>query len=196
MSSRPSSSHVPDAPADEVCRGLDLQDPARALLAPGMTARDYAQTLAKEGLAAEATDVLARWLPPREGVFWACLCIRSASGGEVPPDSKPALLAAERWAADPTEANRRAAEKAAEEASYSTPAAVAALGAFLSGGNLAPEASGAKVKPGPEMTPKAVSGAVRLVAVVREPEKAPERYVEFAGLGLEVAAGRRRPGAA
>lgn len=196
MSSRPQPHSVSDVPAEQVCRGLALSEQAGALLRPGMSARAYAEALAAEGCAAEASDVLANWLPPREGVYWACLCIRSASGEKLPADSRPALLAAERWAADPSEGNRRAAEKEATAASYSTPAAVAALGAFLSGGNLAPEASGATVPPGPEMAPRAVSGAVRLAAVVSEPAKAPERYREFAGLGLDVAAGRRRPAAA
>ncbi len=194
MSSRPNPSQVPDGQAEEVCRGLDLSDAARSLLAPGMTARTYAEALMKEGHSADALDVLARWLPPREGVYWACLCIRAVSGAEVPADAKPALAAAERWVSDPSEANRRTGEKAAADASYSTPAALAAMGAFLSGGNLAPESAGVTVPPTPDLAPRAVSGAVRMAAVIREPEKAAQRHAEFVGLGLDVATGRRRWG--
>lgn len=194
MSSRPQVHPVPDVAAEQAVKGLTLPDPARALLAPGMTARELAEKLLAEGYPGEAADVVARWLPAREGVYWACLCVRSAAGEEVPVDARAPLLAAERWVSEPSEGNRRAAEKEAEAASWKTPAALAAGGAFLSGGNLAPEASGSKVPPAPDLAPRAVNGAVRLAGVVREPEKAPERYREFAALGLDVAAGRRRWG--
>ena len=49
MSSRPDPSAVPDAPAEQVCRDLDLTPPARSLLSPGMTARAFAEVLVKEG---------------------------------------------------------------------------------------------------------------------------------------------------
>ena len=195
MSARPTGSPLSDVPAVEACKDLELPEAARALMAPGMSARAYAQALLDEGHAGEAVDVLARWLPARHAVHWCTLVVRAAAGPDAPREVDPALAAAERWVSDPSEPNRRGAEKAAEAGGYRTPAALAAAGAFFSGGNLAPESSGAKVAPGPDLTPRTVSGSVRIAAVEREPEKAVEKLRDFASLGLDVAAGRRRWGA-
>ena len=52
--------------------------------------------------------------------------------------SRRALDATEKWIAQPTDDNRRAAMDAGEKAHFSTPAGCAGLAAFFSGGSLAP----------------------------------------------------------
>jgi hypothetical protein len=101
------------------------------------------------------------------------------------------LEAAERWVADPSETNRRAAGVCAEAASYETPGAVAALAAFWSEGSLAP-ADAAPVTVPPHLGPGAVTSAVQLAAVVCEPQKAPDKFTRFLEIGTAVAQGKDR----
>src|SRR5262245_44734732 len=85
-----------------------------------------------------AVRLLAEALPKREAVWWACQCVRHAGGPELATLAVAALRAAEQWAADPSEDNRRAAYTAAQPVGFGTPAGCAALAAFLSGGSLGP----------------------------------------------------------
>src|SRR5918993_1455715 len=66
------------------------------------------------------------------------ICARFASGANPPAPILAALNAAEAWAADPTEENRRAAMPVAEAVGFATPAGCAAVSAFWSGGRPRP----------------------------------------------------------
>jgi hypothetical protein len=139
----------------------------------------------------DAVRFLAHLLPKREAVWWACLCAREGCGADLPPSAEKALLAAERWVAEPIEENRRAAMAAAETATLGTPAGCAALAAFLSGGSLGPPNVQA-IPPGEGLTARAVAGAILLAAVVREPDKAPQKFQGFLERGLDVLHGSNR----
>jgi hypothetical protein len=76
--------------------------------------------------------------------------------------------------------------KAANEAEFSTPAGSAALAVFFSGGSIAPPDMPA-VPPEPSITPNSVAGSVMLAAVLKEPEKAQEKYQLFLAEGLKIA---------
>jgi hypothetical protein len=130
-------------------------------------------------------------LPKREAVWWACLCAREGCGADLAPAAGAAVLASERWVAEPIEENRRAAMAAAEAATFGTPAGCAALAAFLSGGSLGPP-NVEPIPPGEDLTARAVAGAILLAAVVREPEKAPQKFQSFLARGLEVLHGSNR----
>ena len=82
-----------------------------------------------------------------------------------------------------------AAFPAAEAADIGTPAGCTAAAAYFSGGSLAP-AHLAAVAPPEHVTPLLVASALTLAAVIKEPEKADEKYAAFLRTGLEVAAGR------
>ncbi|MGH7646766.1 MAG: DUF6931 family protein [Gemmatimonadaceae bacterium] len=118
-------------------------------------------------------------------MWWAWVCARRASGDAAPPAAKEALDATERWISQPTDANRRAAMRAAEAAGVATPAGCTALAVFLSGGSLGPENT-PPVPPGELLTAKAITGAVISSAITGDPAKAPERFQSFIGQGLEV----------
>ncbi len=96
------------------------------------------------------------------------------------------LQAVEKWLAEPTDENRRSAMKAANEAEFSTPAGSAALAVFFSGGSIAPPDMPA-VPPESSITPNSVAGTVMLAAVLKEPEKAQEKYQLFLAEGLKIA---------
>ena len=77
------------------------------------------------------------------------------------------------------------AAAAAEKAGFDSAAGCAGLGAFFSGGSLAPPEL-PPVPPGEYQTAKAVAGAVIIAAVSAEPEKAPEKFKAFVAQGLDV----------
>jgi hypothetical protein len=169
-----------------ICEVAEIPDQARALLQPDMPPQRYVEVLAARAAFADAVKFLAHALPKREAVWWAWFCARRASGPNPAPVIQACLSATEKWIAQPNEENRRAAMKAAEAAQLGTPAGCAGLGAFFSGGSLAPPEAPV-VPPGEFMTARAVAGAVTMSAVAAEPEKAPEKYRAFIAQGIEVA---------
>lgn len=177
----------PGAMAVEACRNAQLAPDAREVLTPELTVRQYVDLLLERKLFADAIAALATWLPSRVSVWWACAGIRQISRDEDLAVSRSALTAAERWSRDPSEANRRAAGDVAKEANYESPGACAALGAFLSGGSLAPPNLETAVLPPEGATARAIAGAVKLAAVSKEPAKAEERFRFFSALAFDIA---------
>jgi hypothetical protein len=163
----------------------ELGDDAKAALQPSHGPKQYMQALVEQALHADAVRFLAHALPKREGIWWAWVCARRASGDAPPPAAKEALDATERWISQPTDANRRAAMRAAEAAGVATPAGCTALAVFLSGGSLGPENT-PPVQPGELLTAKAITGAVISSAITGDPSKSPERFQSFIGQGLDV----------
>jgi hypothetical protein len=166
-----------------------LGEEARALLAEGMTSRAYLEQLVERKLDADAVQFLAHALPKREAVWWACLCVGQILGPEPASTATVALDAARAWAIDPKDENRRATFLAAEAADIGTPAGCATVAAYFSGGSLAPPNLTA-VAPAEHLTAHLVASALTLAAVIKEPEKAAEKYASFLQLGLEVASGQ------
>ena len=163
-----------------------LGDEANALLPGKQAPQEYLTLLVEKGLFSDAVKFLAHALPKREAVWWAWFCARRAAGSEPPPKIKASLEATEKWIAQPNEQNRRAAKAAADSATFGTAAGCAGLGAFLSGGSMAPPEAPV-VPPAADLTAKAVAGAVTFAAVASEPEKAPEKFRAFLDQGLDVA---------
>jgi hypothetical protein len=177
--------------AAEVCKHFALGEEAARLLRDGLTPRQFLDQLLERQLFPDAARFLAHALPKREAVWWACLCSRAAAGANPPAKPAAAQRAAEKWVADPSEENRRAAQAAADEATLGAPAGCAAMAAFWSGGSMAPPGVPA-VPPGEHLTAHGVSGAVMLAAVLADPATAPEKYRRFFAQGLEVASGASR----
>ncbi len=163
----------------------ELSEPAMALARPELHPRDYVALLVEQKLYPDAVRFLAHALPKREAVWWAWVSARRMAGEKPPAPIKAVLEATERWIAQPTEPNRRAAMAAAEKAGFDNAAGCAGLGAFFSGGSLAPPDL-PPVPPGEYLTAKAVAGAVIFAAVSSEPEKAPEKFQNFVAQGLDV----------
>jgi hypothetical protein len=174
-------------PAATLAPRVPLGDEARALLRPEWSARQYLDALTAAGHLIDAVRFLAWALPRREGVWWACQCIRTAGLSE----DEAALAAAEKWAVSATDDHRRAAFTAGEAGNFESPAGVAALAAFWSGGSLAPPKL-AVVPPAENLCPNAVGNAVILAAVASAPEKAEEKYRLFLQVGMDVAEGKNR----
>lgn len=177
--------------AAEICARFPLGDEAKQRLDAGMTPRQFLERLIEGRHDTDAVRFLAHALPKREAVWWACLCARRVAGADPAPAVEEALQAAERWAADPSEENRRAALPRAEAAGWGTPAGCAAAASFWSGGSLSPPDLPA-VPPGDDLTAQGVAGAVLLATVATDPARAPENLRAFLALGSAVADGTNR----
>jgi hypothetical protein len=195
----PPVAKAPEPPKEEkplekkaaaVCRLFPIGEDAKKLLQEGQTVLQLLQALQKSELYMDAVRLLSHALPKRAAVWWACECIRSVLK-EPPPEAAQALQAAREWCADPSEANRRAAEAAAEAAEIGTPAGCAAIAACWSGGSLSPP-DAPVLPPGETLTAQAAANAVLMAAVVLEARKAPARFAEFLALGIMVAEGGNR----
>ncbi|MBZ5585801.1 MAG: hypothetical protein LAQ30_27140 [Acidobacteriia bacterium] len=173
------------ADAIAISAAAELSEPALALVGPDTDPREYVGLLVERKLYPDAVRFLAHALPKREAVWWAWVSARRTAGEKPAPPIKAALDATERWIAQPTEPNRRAAMAAAEKAGFDNAAGCAGLGAFFSGGSLGPPEL-PPVPPGEYLTAKAVAGAVIFAAVGSEPEKAPEKFQNFVAQGLDV----------
>jgi hypothetical protein len=162
-----------------------MSDKAIALMKPEMHPLDYVAQLMERKLYPDAVRFLAHALPKREAVWWAWMCARRTAGDAPPPKIKASLTATEKWIAQPTDENRRAAMEAAEAADLGTAAGCAGLAAFFSGDSLGPPGA-PPVPPGEYLTAKAVSGAVIFAAMGGEPEEAPEKFRGFVAQAIEV----------
>ncbi len=175
------------ATAEEICAEFPLSDAARPHLKPAMAPIPFLDALIANAVHGDAVQFLARALPKREAVWWACVCTREL----LPVEGKPALTAgieaAEAWVYRPTEDNRRKAEKAAEAIGASHPARWSAMAAFWSDGSLAPPGA-PEVKPAKDFTAKAVAGAV-LMAAGLDASKAQARHKLFLDYGRDIANG-------
>jgi hypothetical protein len=192
------STQVAARGVEQICATAGLGAPATDLARKDMSVREYLAVLFDRGHFTDAVKFLSHALPKREAIRWACLCAREVVGAETPAPEVRALEAAERWVRVPSEEYRRAAMTAMETAGLGSPGGCAAFGAFVSGGSLAPPDVPA-VPPADHLTAHAVSGAVILAAVASTPERAPEKYRRFLGLGIGVTngtsmRGRKREG--
>lgn len=143
--------------------------------------------LVEAGMVNDAARLVAHALPKREAVWWACMCARATETAPPPADAE-ALLAAETWVRKPEETNRRRAMAKAEAAGFRTPESWAAIGAFWSGGSMAPEGQPV-VPPGDHLTGLAIAGAVALAAVRKHPERAEATLRSFLASAFDIAAG-------
>ena len=175
--------------AAQIAPHVELSEDASALLTKDQAPGAYLDALVEAGLHMDAIQFLAHGLGRREGVWWACVCVRATLEEPPPADVLQVLAAAEGWCYDPTDTQRRAARDLAEAQGNDHPASWAGMAAFFAGDNLAPPEAGVVVAPGPFMTAKTVAGAVIGSAVRREPGRAQERYADFLARGIDIANG-------
>jgi hypothetical protein len=179
---------VKAAQAADVCQHYTLKEEARPLLRHGLSPAAFVADLVASRQYPAAVDFLAHALPPREAVWWGCICLRHAAPELAPPE-QAACKAAVDWVLDPTDDIRQAAQKPGEAAGLATPAGGLALAATWTGGSLAPPKLPA-VPPGPFLPAKAVAGAIKLAAAKGDPSRMADTQRLFVELGVGVAEGR------
>lgn len=174
---------LPAVRAVEVCRYFSLSGDGRKLLQPDITPEQFMDVLVENKLYPDAVQLLGHYLPKRQAVWWALTCVKQGLT-EVTPVVEEAFKATEKWIADPSEENRKATLKAADEADASTPAGAAALAAFYSEGLPKTEDPKANARAF-FMTAKLASAAVLLAATGR-PEELQIMFAAFVEKGREV----------
>lgn len=170
--------------AAEICEHFNLPKEARGLLKEGMKPQEFADALIAKKQYVTGIDFLSHALPPREGIWWGCLCLQSAVGDEIEPSDKEAATAAVRWVLAPAEQHRVAAKPPAEAIGLKTAAGALAAAVTQTG------SSDAQPKPAPFAAAKTVALAVKLATIKGEPSRILDRQKAFVELALEVAAGR------
>jgi hypothetical protein len=174
--------------ARELSPRAALSPEGLALLKDGQTPAQYLAALAEQGRLPDAVQFLAVALPKREAVGWAWQCAREGYGASPEPKLAAALEAARKWAADPSEDNRRKAKTAADAAGYGAPAGLTAAAAFWSGGSLGPPDQ-KPIPPDDKLTAKGVGGAVLLAGLLGGAAKAMDCYRKYLEFGLAIARG-------
>jgi hypothetical protein len=190
MPAHPQLIRVTAKTAAEVAPRPKLSEPAQKLLTDEIAPDDYLQKLLSYKLFGDAIRFLSHALPPREAVWWGCLCLRLAKDPkDLPPEQVDALRSAVRWVLQPDEKQRRAAAAAGAKVRLDNAPGCLAHGAFYSGGSLNPPKL-PEVLAKPFMTAKTVSGAALLSALLQGPKKTEELQRQFLVLGLGVAMGK------
>lgn len=168
--------------ASEVCAHFNLPKEARALLQDGMDPREFVDALLTQKQNVTGIDFMSHALPPREGIWWGCLCFQHAFGNELNPLDRAAVTAAVRWVFQPIEENRAVAKAPADALGCASPAGALASAVMQTGGGVAP--------PSPFAPAKSVAVAVKLSTVKGDPARILDRQRAFVELGVEVAEGR------
>jgi hypothetical protein len=175
--------------AAEICARVQLPRDALALLRQGMGPRDFVQALLDGKKYVAGVDFVAHALPPREGIWWGCLCVQRAYGDTLSPADRAAAIAAVQWVLRPGEEAGAAARRPAETAGPKSAAGAHAAAAFLTSGNAASSRAVSSVS-GPFATAKAVGKAVKIASLQGPPAKIPHTQRAMVELGLCVAEGR------
>ena len=163
------------SPVAQAAEQMELAAPARARLESRMNPHQAVQALLAGGDTQDALKLLARLLPKRYAVAWACQCARDLL---LPIEDKAGAALAEQWVREPEETHRRAAFEFANAGGYRTIGAWLAASAGWSGGSLAPASQQTPVPPEEHLTACAVVAAVNLMAGL-EPERFEQRRGEF-----------------
>jgi hypothetical protein len=162
------------------------------LAARARTGDAYVILLAERGKYPAAIRVQAWLLPPRQAVWWACLCVQELLPRALSEPEAAALDVARRWVAEPTDEHRRAAEKAAASLEHQGPAAWVANAAFWSGGSLTPPGEQEAVAD-ERLTSQAILVALTATALAARPDR-PEavgqKYQDFLARAKNIAAER------
>jgi hypothetical protein len=178
---------ISTARATEVCAlaaagGFKLSAPE------GASPAEYLNVLISGKKLEQAIQFFAFALPPREAVWWTCICARTVFPEPPPKPLLDAVDAAEAWVRKPTEELRRAAMARAQATDFQSPATWAAVAAFWSGGSLAPADLPAVPAP-PHLLGVAVAGAVTLAAVQTEPQRADQKRAHYLASAIDIANG-------
>jgi len=180
--------------AQELLQGVPLSDAAKALLEPTHTIRQFLERISAAQLEVDAIRVLAAGLPKPESVWWGVLCVKQLMPKPWRVVCESALVSAEKWVKEPTDANRRAAGSAAEKAGWDTPTGCLAGAAWLSGGSLSPP-NLPTVMPREDLTGRTVAG-VLLMLLALDAKQADAMRTSILQLGQQIAKGEIKKGEA
>lgn len=164
-----------------------VEEDTKKLVRSDQNTLQFVEMLANQERFLDAVRVLAFSLGKLTVIEWAHRCVSLATKDGLSKIDAKALDLVQRWLGDRTEGLRREIYATAHEAEHSTPASWVGMAAFWSEGSMGPPPPAPPLAPGPTQCAHAATGAILLAAVIRQPEKAPEKYREFLRVGMELA---------
>jgi hypothetical protein len=177
------------ATAAEICARFSLMKEARALLQDRMGPGPFLEALMANKQYIAGIDFLAHALPPREAVWWGCLCFQHACGNAMSTPDKGAATVTVHWVLQPSDNTRAAAKAQGEAAGPASVAGALAMAVYQTGPGFATP-GGPQIPATPFATAKSVANAVKLACTKIEPARMIETQKSFVELGMGVAAGR------
>lgn len=187
MSSSPFVSSTASTAA-EACARFNVKKEALALLGEGMKPEEFAAALMANKHYVTGIEFMAHTIPPREAIWWGCLCLQHACGDNLLPADKEACRAAVRWVGQPTEWNRAAVLAPAQTAGPASVAGGLAMAVYQTGENVAPP-NLPPMAPQPFAPAKTVAAAIKLACTKADPVKIIETQRLFLELGIRMAEG-------
>lgn len=162
---------------------------AAKLVRDAATVAEALDLLRQSGQLIAAARLVANALPPREAVWWACMCADHTVPADLPAEDSFARQAAEQWVRRSTDdAARRAAMDAVQKTGMQTAESWTGVAAFWSGGSMAPDGQ-PNVPPAPHLCGTAIAGSVLLASVRGDPSQQPARLSRFLDSAQDIALG-------
>ncbi len=147
----------------------------------------FAALLAEQGDPADAVEFLARWLSPRQRIWWGCMALWHVYRPNPPAAIDATLAALVRWVEDPSDENRRAARAAGEVLGPRHPVGALALAAYWSEGSMSlPDLP--EVLPPADLSSQVLASTLSMAVNSQPFEQSRNLFQHFVKLGLEVAA--------
>ncbi len=177
--------------AERACDIIDADDldaASKDLLNPEIRPETYIRELCSAGMWSDAVKVMARALPPREAVWWACVCARRIESLGDDGDEIAALKAAEQWVYKPTPQNQADAFRLAQESTSRAAGMLAALAAAGSEGKL-PLADGQYADLESSAFPQLLFAVVMISAAAKGSEQINGRLRQMLSSGEDIACG-------
>jgi len=177
--------------ADRACDIIDENDldpDSLELLTSEMRPESYIHELSEAKKWPDALKVMTRALPPREAVWWACVCARQLKALSDDAGELAALVSAEKWVNKPTDENRRQAFRLAQETTASSAGTLSALAAAFSGGKM-PVAETDNVDLESSVFANMVDAAVVVAAVEKPSDQINDQFQCFLASGKDIACG-------
>lgn len=177
--------------AERACDIIDANDldPASVeLLNAEMRPESYIGELSTAKKWPDAVKVMARALPPREAVWWACVCARQMKELSSDASQISSLEAAENWVRKPTDENRREAFRLTQESASQSAGSLSALAAAFNEGKLpAPDNQNFNLES--SVFPQIIGAVVILAASEKQGEHFNEQLQCFLASGKDIACG-------
>lgn len=189
------SQQAPNTPLSSLqqfCEQAKVGDEAKALLTDQYSTKEFIGLLVEKELFQDALRMVAYLLPRREAIGWACLCVRHVLPNPQEKPLPPVQVAAERWVAGPVEEARWAAKGAADAEDPKSLSGLLAMAVFMAGPSMVP-ANLQAVPPPPHAASEIVASVVFLAGVIKDPEKANEKYSVFMQKAMALIARMQQP---
>lgn len=176
--------------ASEIVDVSELDAESLELLKPDMRPEEYIGVLSSAGKWSDAVMVMARTLPKREAVWWACVCAAKTEALRKDKDETEALKVAEKWAFKPSEETRKDAFLQAQKSNTPSVGTMSCLAAAFSGGKLAVSKE-QSIDLDASVFSKIVSGIVVISASEKGSDQFNTQLEQFLQQGKDIACGGR-----